>query len=154
MPRESGPDDVLRSLGLTRAGLVYVLDAERGFLEGLTRIQPRYAELLDLYRTLSAAVQNRADYDRRENDYAILTEHLKNVGILISDHPTTNNSDLKQSYRALLDEEIRLIADRNALDRELNLRWKSQMPDSQREKLFAEFQEKRLEFAKEARSLR
>ena len=43
--QEPTPDLVLQNKGLIRAGPLYVVDAERGFVDGMAKIQPRYAEM-------------------------------------------------------------------------------------------------------------
>jgi hypothetical protein len=41
----AGPEDVLKSRGLTKAGMLYVLETEPGFLEKVGKLQPSYQEL-------------------------------------------------------------------------------------------------------------
>jgi hypothetical protein len=155
MASEPTPDEVLKSRGLTRAGQIYVLDAEeRGFLEGMAKIQPRYAEMEALYLKLAAIVYGQEQYDALDIEYHLATERLRNVGAEIDDFPSTSNSELKQQYRNLLDLEKQLSFHRNALNRELNLRYKNLVPDWKKEKLFTEFQEKRQNFLTESGSLR
>jgi hypothetical protein len=151
---EPTPDDVLKNKGLTRAGLVYVLDGEKGFLEGMAKIQPRYAEVEALYVKLAAIVRSQTEYDGLDREYALATERLRNVGAEIDAFPTTSNSELKEQYRNLLDLEKQLRFHRNELDRELNLRWKNLAPDWKREELFKDFQSKQQDFLTESRSLR
>ncbi len=151
---EPTPDEVLKSKGLARAGLVYVVDAERGFVDGMARIQPRYAEVETLYLKLTAIVQSQGEYDALDREYALATERLRNVGAEIDAFPTTSNSELKAQYRGLLDLEKQIRFHRNELDRELNLRYKALVPDWQRDELVTKFQTSRQEFLTESRTLR
>jgi hypothetical protein len=151
---EPTPDEVLKNNGLTKSGLLYVLDSERGFLDGTTKIQPRYADMEKLYARLNLIMQGQLEYDGLDNAYTLSTERLRNVGAEIDAFPTTSNSELKQHYRELLDLEKQIRFQRNELSRELDLRYKNLVPEWQREKLFTDFQAKRQGFLTESRSLR
>ena len=147
------PESVLKSRGLKRLGLTYVLDGEADFLKKLARIQPRYDEVKGLYADLAAAMQNQAEYDEMDVRYKLVTEQLRNVQAEIDTHPPLNNQVLRQNWYNLLESEKQLRFQRNALDRELDLRYKTLVSESKRERLLADFQKKRRDFLQDSRDL-
>lgn len=154
MASEPTPEEVLKGQGLTKAGLLFVLDAEQGFLDGMAKIQPRYAELEVFYQKISAVVANQDAYDELDREYAVVTQQYRDVGAEINAFPTTSNSELKQQYRNLLDLEKQLSFRRNELNAALDLRYKTLTPDWKREELIKDFQAKRQEFLTTSRGLR
>jgi hypothetical protein len=147
------PEGVLKARGLTKSSLTYVLDTENDFLKKLAAIQPRYDEVKTLYNDLTAIVHNQAAYDEMDVNYKLLTEHLRDVQAEIDAHPPLSNNMLRQNWNDLLQLEKQLRYERNALDRGLDLRWKTLVPESKRERLFAEFQKKRGDFLEDTRGL-
>ncbi len=148
------PEQVLKSRGLTKSGAVYVLSEEAEFREKFATIEPLYRQLRELYTKLFVIVKYQYEYDDLENQYDFATEQLRNVQAEQDAFPATSNNVLKQQWAELLEMERQLRVQRNALNRELNLRYKNLAPDRQREKLSEEFQNRRDEFLKETREPR
>jgi len=151
---QSDPKGVLKSRGLQKEGLYFVLKDEADSLQKMAKIQPQYVRLQRLYSNLSAAFQGQAEYDEMENRYTFVTEQFRNVGAEIEAFPPTSNNVLKEQYRALLDLEKELSFERNALNRELNLRYKTLVPERERKELFNEFQKQRQDFLDKSSDLR
>jgi hypothetical protein len=147
------PESVLQARGLKRMGLTYVLDGEAEFLKKLARIQPQYDEVKNRFANLAAIVENQTVYDEMDARYKLLTEQLRDVQADIDAHPPLNNNLLRQNWYDLLESEKQLRYQRNALDRELDLRWETLVPESKRERLLAEFQSKRRDFLQDSRDL-
>jgi hypothetical protein len=148
------PDELLKSRGLTKSGSVYVLDDEADFLEKFAKVQPRYRQLQELYNKLYVIAQNQYAYDEIDNQYNIVTEQLRNVQAEQDAFPSTSNNVLKQQWAELLELERQLRFQRNALNRELNLRYKNLASDRQREAHSDDFQKKRDNFLKETKEPR
>jgi len=151
---DSKPEDVLNGRGLKKLGLIYVLEGEADFLKKLAKVQPLYDQMTSSYSKLDAIVRNQNEYDAMDVQYKLLTERLRNVRAEIDAHPPLSNNELRQNWNDLLEAEKQLRFQRNGLDRELDLRWKTLVSDSQREKLFNEFQKLRRDFLTESRDLR
>jgi hypothetical protein len=148
------PEEVLKSRGLTKSGSVYVLEQEAEFLEKFAKVQPLYRQLRELYSKLLVIAQNQYAYDDLDNQYNIVTEQLRNVQAEQDAFPSTSNNLLKQQWAELLELERQLRVQRNALNRELNLRYKNLVSDRQKEKLSDEFQAMRENFLKETKEPR
>ena len=89
-----------------------------------------------------------------DNRYNLVTQQLRDVQAEQDSFPATSNNLLKQQWQELLDLEKQLRIQRNALNSELNLRYKNLASDSQKEKLTDEFQQRREEFLKETKEPR
>jgi len=148
------PEDVLKGRGLKKSGWICVLDGEADFLKKLAKVQPLYDQMTNAYSKLDAIVRNQNEYDAMDVQYKLLTERLRNVQAEIEAHPPLSNNELRQNWNDLLEAEKQLRFQRNGLDRDLDLRWKTLVSDSQREKLFNEFQKLRRDFLTESRDLR
>jgi hypothetical protein len=149
----AGPDDVLKSRGLTRSGMLYVLDAEAGFLDRVGKLQPSYQQLKGLYENLFAIMQNQAEYDELDRRWTLVNERLGNVRAEIGAHPPLSNNVLRQHWYDLLESEKQLLFQWNELNREVNLRYKKLIPDWKKENLTNDFQKRRGDFLKETRDL-
>lgn len=152
--RADSPDAILKARGLKKSGLIYILDSETEFLDKLARVQPLYDQMTKSYATLDAAVRAQSEFDAMDLQYKLVTERLRNVQAEIDAHPPLSNNVLRQNWYALLESEKQLRFERNALDRELDLRWKSLVSESKREAMMNEFQKQRQSFLKESRDLR
>jgi hypothetical protein len=148
------PEPVLRARGLKKAGSVYILDGESDILNKMTKVQPLYDQMAKSYAQLDSVFRAQAEYDALDLEYKLLTERLRNVQAEIDTHPPLSNNMLRQNWYDLLETEKQLRFQRNALDRELDLRWKSLVSESKREALLKEFEEQRQGFLKESRDLR
>jgi hypothetical protein len=151
---DAKPEDVLKGRGLKKSGSIYVLEGEADFLKKLARVQPLYDQMTNAYSKLDAIVRNQNEYDAMDVQYKLLTERLRNVQAEIEAHPPLSNNELRQNWYDLLEAEKQLRFQRNGLDRELDLRWKTFVSESQRDKLFDEFQKLRRDFLTESRDLR
>jgi hypothetical protein len=147
------PEGVLKARDLKKSGLTYVLAGEAEFLEKLADIQPHYDQVRILYSNLAAIMQNQAGYDEMDAQYKNLTEQLRDVQAEIDAHPPLTNNILRQNWNDLLQMEKQLRFQRNALDHELDLRWKTLVPEAKRERLLDEFRRKRQDFLTESRGL-
>jgi hypothetical protein len=147
------PDAVLKGRGLKKSGLIYVLDGESEFLAKIAKVQPLYDQMTKSYAKLDVIFRAKAEYDAMDLQYKLLTERLRNVQAEIDAHPPLSNNMLRQNWYDLLESEKQLRFERNALDRELDLRWKSLVSESKREALLNEFQQQRQDFLKESRDL-
>jgi hypothetical protein len=148
------PEELLKNRGLTKSGSVYVLDDEADFLEKFAKLQPLYTHLRELYNKLLVIAQNQNAYDETDNQYDIVTEQLRNVQAEQDAFPSTSNNVLKQQWAELLELERQLRLQRNALNRELNLKHKNLASDRQKEALSDDFQKKRENFLKETKEPR
>ena len=148
------PDAVLKARGLKKTGLIYVLDGETEFLDKVAKVQPLYDQMTKSYSRLDGILRAQSEYDAMDLQYKLLTERLRNVQAEIDAHPPLSNNMLRQNWNDLLESEKQLRFERNALDRELDLRWKSLLSESKREGLLSEFQKLRQDFLKESRDLR
>jgi hypothetical protein len=148
------PDAVLKARGLKKNGSIYVLEAETEFLDKIAKVQPLYDQMTKSFAQLDVAVRARNEYDGMDMQYKLLTEQLRNVQAEIDAHPPLSNNTLRQNWNDLLETEKQLRFQRNALDRELDLRYKSLVSESKRESLMNEFQKLRENFLKESRDLR
>ena len=151
---DQSPEEVLKSRGLTKSGSVYVLDLEADFFEKFSKVQPLYRQLSEVYQKLYVIAQQQYAYDDMDNQYNAVTEHLRNVQAEQDAFPSTSNSVLKQQWAELLELERQLRLQRNALNSELNRRYKNLVSDRQKEKLSDEFQKRREAFLKEAQEPR
>jgi hypothetical protein len=129
----SGPDDVLESRGLTRSGMLYVLDAEAGFLEKVGKLQPSHLELKRLYDKLFAIVRNQFEYDQLNGPWTGVNEWLRNVQAEIDTHPPLSNNLLRENWQNLLASERQLRYEYNELNTQVTLRYRKLVPDWQKE---------------------
>lgn len=148
------PDAVLKARGLKKTGLIYTLESESEFLARAAKVQPLYDQMTKSYARLDVIFRAKAEYDAMDVRYKLVTEHLRDVQAEIDAHPPLSNNMLRQNWYDLLESEKQLRFERNALDRELDLRWKSLVSESKREALLNEFQQQRQDFLKESRDLR
>jgi hypothetical protein len=148
------PDAILKARGLTKSGQFYVLGGETEFLDKMAKVQPLYDQMTKSFARLDGMFRAQAEYDAMDLQYKLLTERLRNVQAEIDAHPPLSNNFLRQSWNDLLESETQLRFQRNALDRELDFRWKSLVSESKRESLMGEFQTLRDNFLKESRDLR
>jgi hypothetical protein len=148
------PEEVLKSRGLTKSGSAYVVALEADFREKYAKVEPLYRQLRELYTKLFAIAKYQYEYDDMDQQYDMVTEQLRNVQAEQDAFPSTSNSVLKQQWAELLELERQLRLQRNALNRELNLRYKNLVSDRQKEKLSDEFQKQRENFLKEAQAPR
>ncbi len=151
---DTTPEEVLKGRGLKKSGSVYVLGGETDFLKKLGKIQPMYNQMISAYSKLDSIIRSQNEYDAMDVQYKLLTERLRNVQAEIDSHPPLSNNELRQNWNDLLEAEKQLRFQRNGLDRELDLRWKTLVSDSQREKFFSEFQKLRRDFLAESHDLR
>jgi hypothetical protein len=154
MAADTGPEAVLKARGLKKAGLIYVLDGESDFLGELAKIQPLYDQMRKSYANLAAVMQNQTAYDEMDYQYTLVTERLRDVWAEQDAFPSTSNNVLKQQWQELLELERQLRLQRNQLNRELDLRYKTLVSESKRERLMNDFQKLRQDFLKESRDLR
>ncbi len=148
------PEEVLKSRGLTKSGSAYVVALEADFREKYAKVEPLYRQLRELYTKLFTIAKYQYEYDDMDKQYNLVTEQLRNVQAEQDAFPSTSNSVLKQQWAELLELERQLRLQRNALNRELNLRYKNLVSDRQKEKLSDEFQKQRENFLKEAQEPR
>ncbi len=148
------PEQILASRGLKRSGMAYVVTAESEFVPKVAKLQPSYAQLKGLYDKLATAMQIQAEYDVLNDQWTLVNERLRNVQAEIDAHPPLSNNELRQNWQNLLDTEKQLRFQYNELNREVNLRYRRLVPDSEKEELRGEFVKKREEFLESSRDLR
>jgi hypothetical protein len=148
------PEELLKSRGLTKSGSVYTLDQEAEFLKKIANVQPLYRQVRELYDKLVVIAQKQYAYDEIDNQYNVATEQLRNVQAEQDAFPSTSNNVLKQQWAELLEMERQLRIQRNALNRELNLRYKNLASNREKETLTADFQKQRENFLKETKEPR
>jgi hypothetical protein len=150
---QADAETVLRSRGLTKQGRLYVVEKEGAFLEKLGKVQPLYDELKNRYAGLAAIAQQQSEYDQIDLRYEFVTEQLRKVQAEQDASPPNSNNFLKQRWQELLDLEKQLRFERSELNREINLRYKDLVPDSRKQRLLDEFQQRREEFLRQSHGL-
>ena len=151
---EQTPEEFLKSRGLKRSGSLFVLEGESEFVPKVARLLPNYRQLKGRYDNLAAIMQMQAAYDLLDDQWTVVNEQLRNVQAEIDAHPPLSNNELKQNWQNLLDTERQLRFQYNELRREVNLRYKRLVSDSEKEKLQGEFLKQRDEFLESSRELR
>ncbi len=147
-------EDALSTRGLTKTGTLYILDAEQQFLSGFAELEPLWVKRNRLYADAAPVVGSLQEYDVLERQEAEFVQARRNVRALQNAFQGGNDSASKQAWQDLLNQEAALDFQLNALDKELDFRWKNLMPESERERLFAEFQEAHERFLRESKNLR
>jgi hypothetical protein len=148
------PEQVLNRRGLKRSGMVYVLEAESDFVPKVAKLQPGYRQLKGQYDKLAAILLNQAEYDALNDHWTLVNEQWGNVRAEIDAHPPLSNNLLRQNWQNLLEAERRLHYQYNELQREVNLRYRRLVADSEKERLQGEFQKQREEFLEKSAELR
>ena len=148
------PEKVLEGRGLKRSGMFYVLDAESDFVPRVAKLQPSYRQLKASYDKFATVVINQAEYDALNDRWTLVNEQWGNVSAEIDAHPPLSNNELKQNWQNLLDTERQLRIQYNELRREVNLRYRRLVSDSERERLQGEFLKQREEFLTKSKELR
>ena len=148
------PEKVLEGRGLKRSGMLYVLDAESDFVPRVAKLQPSYRQLKASYEKFATVVINQAEYDALNDRWTLVNEQWGNVSAEIDAHPPLSNNELKQNWQNLLDTERQLRIQYNELRREVNLRYRRLVSDSERERLQGEFLKQREEFLTKSKELR
>ena len=148
------PEKVLEGRGLKRSGMLYVLDAESDFVPRVAKLQPSYRQLKASYEKFATVVINQAEYDVLNDRWTLVNEQWGNVSAEIDAHPPLSNNELKQNWQNLLDTERQLRIQYNELRREVNLRYRRLVSDSERERLQGEFLKQREEFLTKSKELR
>ncbi|HZW35284.1 MAG TPA: hypothetical protein VFF52_31465 [Isosphaeraceae bacterium] len=148
------PDDILKSRGLTKSGMLYVLDAETSFLDKVGKLQPSYRDLKGLHDKLFAVTRNQFEYDQLNDQWTGVNQRLRDVQAEIDTHPPLTNNLLRESWQNLLAMERQLRYEYNELNTQVTLRYRKLIPDWQKEQLTKDFQKRREEFLKETRDLR
>jgi hypothetical protein len=151
---EQTPEEVLKSRGLKRSGMLYVLEAESEFVPKVAKLQPSYRQLKVQYDKVATVMQSQAEYDALDDRWTLVNEQLRDVQAEIDAHPPTSNNELKQSWQNLLEAERQLRFQYNELRREVNLRYKRLVSDSEKEKLQGDFLKQRDDFLESSRELR
>jgi hypothetical protein len=134
--------------------MLYVLNAETGFLDKIDKLQPSYRELKGLYDKLSAVVRNQVEYDQLYDQWTVVTQRLRDVQAEIDTHPVLTNNLLRENWNNLLAAERQLRFEYNELNTQVNLRYRKLIPDWRKEQLTEDFQKRRGEFLKETQELR
>jgi hypothetical protein len=150
---QTDAESVLKSRGLTKQGRLYVVEKEGAFLEKLGKLQPLYDELKKRYAGLAAIAQQQSEYDQIDLRYELVNEQLRKVQAEQDASPPNSNNFLKQRWQELLEMEKQLRFERSELNREINLRYKELVPDSRKQRLLSEFQQRREEFLKQSHDL-
>lgn len=148
------PEQVLAGRGLERSGMLYILAAESDFVPKVAKLQPQYRALQTKFDKLALVLQNQAEYDVLDNQWTLVSEQLGNVQAEIDAHPPLSNNVLRQNWQNLLDTEKQLRFQYNELKREVNIRYRKLVPESERDELRREFLKEREEFLESSRELR
>ncbi len=148
------PEQVLKGRGLKRSGMFYVLEAESAFVAKVAKLQTSYRQLKGLYDRLAAILLNQAEYDALNDRWTLVNEQWGNVSAEIGAHPPLSNNLLRQNWQNLLEAERRLHVQYNELQREVNLRYRRLVADSEKERLRGEFQKQREDLLEKSGELR
>jgi hypothetical protein len=151
---DSTPEQVLKDRGLKRSGMLYVLEAESDFIPMVAKLQPDFRQLKATYDKLAAILINQAEYDALNDQWTLVNERWGNVSAEIDAHPPLSNNLLKQNWQNLLEAERLLRYQYNELRREVNLRYRRLVPDSEKERLRGAFLKQREEFLEKSAELR
>jgi hypothetical protein len=154
MAAEQPPEELLASRRLKRSGVLFILEAETEFVPKVTKLLPDYRQLKGLYDKLATAMQIQAEYDVLDDQWTLVNEQLRNVQAEMDAHPPTSNNELKQSWQNLLEAERQLRFQYNELRREVNLREKKLVSDSEKKQLERDFLKQRDDFLESSRELR
>ena len=154
MAAEQTPEELLASRGLKRSGVLFILEAESEFVPKVTKLLPDYRQLKRVYDKLATAMQIQAEYDVLDDQWTLVNEQLRNVQAEMDAHPPTSNNELKQSWQNLLEAERQLRFQYNELRREVNLRNKKLVSDSEKKQLEHDFLKQRDDFLESSRELR
>ena len=154
MAAEQTPEEILDSRGLKRSGVLFILESEAEFVPKVTKLLPDYRQLKGVYDKLATAMQIQAEYDVLDDQWTLVNEQLRNVQAEMDAHPPTSNNELKQSWQNLLEAERQLRFQYNELRREVNLRDKKLVSDSEKKQLERDFLKQRDDFLESSRELR
>jgi hypothetical protein len=154
MATEPTPEVFLASRGLKRSGVLFVVEGETEFVPKVNKLLPDYRQLKGLYDKLDTVMRFQAEYDVLDDQWTLVNEQLGNVQADIEAHPPTSNNELKQSWQNLLEAERQLRFQYNELRREVNLREKKLVSDSEKKQLERDFLKQRDDFLESSRELR
>jgi hypothetical protein len=151
---DPSPEKILEGRGLKRSGMLYVVDAESDFISQAAKLQPAYRQLKADYDKLAAVMLNQTEYDQLNDEWTLVNERLRNVQAEIDTHPPLNNNELRLNWNNLLAAERQLRFHYNELGREVNLRYRRLVSDSEKERLQGAFQKQRDDFVEKSKDLR
>lgn len=147
---EPSPEEVLKSRGLSKSGLYYVLaDPEADFFKELDAVEPYFARLQEGRRNILAVA---------ENDSRVLVGERRmselNASINLLDR-TIRGFGRKNTFgkQDLVAERAMLVQERAALRPQLDAARGARISPAQRREMFGDFEKMRTEFRDKARTV-